>query len=164
MNETVIVIDFGAQYAQVIARKVRECNVYCEVLSWRTPLEIIKSKNPIGIILSGGPNSVYEENSPCIPKEIFSLGIPVLGICYGMQLMVKLLGGEVLPAQNNLAREYGKTLTTFHNHCLLFNTLPSKGITWMSHGDFVKKIPGSFKISAETMNCKTAAIFFRYHQ
>ena len=164
MNETVIVIDFGAQYAQVIARKVRECNVYCEVLSWRTPLEIIKSKNPIGIILSGGPNSVYEENSPCIPKEIFSLGIPVLGICYGMQLMVKLLGGEVLPAQNNLAREYGKTLTTFHNHCLLFNTLPSKGITWMSHGDFVKKIPDSFKISAETANCKTAAIFDEEHQ
>lgn len=159
MNEVVVIIDFGAQYSQVIARKVRECNVYCEVLSWRTPLDIIKDKKPIGIILSGGPSSVYEEGSPQVSKEIFSLDIPVLGICYGMQLMVKLLGGEVIPAQNNLAREYGKTLTTFHNHCMLFNTLPNKGITWMSHGDYVKKIPTSFKICAETSNCKTAGIF-----
>ena len=159
MNEVVLIIDFGAQYSQVIARKVRECNVYCEVLSWKTPLEVIKEKKPIGIILSGGPSSVYAKDSPSIPSEIFHLHVPVLGICYGMQLMVKLLGGEVVPAQDNLAREYGKTLTTFHNHCLLFNTLPSKGITWMSHGDFVKRIPDSFKICAETPNCKTAGIF-----
>ena len=159
MNETVLVIDFGAQYAQVIARKVRECNVYCEVLSWKTSIEEIKKKNPIGIILSGGPSSVYTPSSPKLPSEIFNLNVPILGICYGMQLMVHMLGGEVVPAQENLSREYGKTLTTFHNHCLLFNTLPSKGITWMSHGDFVKKIPDSFKICAETSNCKTAGIF-----
>lgn len=159
MNQVVLILDFGAQYSQVIARKVRECNVYCEVLPWQTPLATIKEKSPIGIILSGGPKSVYDNDSPNVSKELFTLGIPVLGICYGMQLMVKLLGGEVVPAQNNLAREYGKTLTTFHNHCQLFNTLPSKGITWMSHGDFVKRIPPSFKVCAETSNCKTAGIF-----
>ena len=159
MNQIVLIIDFGAQYSQVIARKIRECNVYCEVLSWKTPFEVIKEKNPIGIVLSGGPNSVYEQNAPTIDKRVFELNIPLLGICYGMQLMVHLLGGEVVPATNDLSREYGKALTTFHSHCLLFNTLPSKGITWMSHGDFVKKIPDGFRISAKTEHCQTAAIF-----
>lgn len=159
MNQLVLIIDFGAQYSQVIARKIRECNVYCEVISWKTPFEEIANKKPIGIVLSGGPSSVYEEGAPTIDKKVFELGIPVLGICYGMQLMVKLLGGEVVPAQNDLSREYGKALTTFHSHCLLFNTLPSKGVTWMSHGDFVKKIPDGFKISAKTEHCETAAIF-----
>lgn len=159
MNQTVIIIDFGAQYSQVIARKIRECNVYCEVLSWKTPYDTIVSKNPIGIVLSGGPSSVYEKDAPTIDKRIFELNIPILGICYGMQLMVHLLGGEVVPAQDDLSREYGKALTTFHSHCLLFNTLPPKGITWMSHGDFVKKIPEGFKISAKTEHCETAAIF-----
>ncbi len=91
-NEVVLIIDFGAQYSQVIARKVRECNVYCEVLSWKTPLEEIKKKNPIGIILSGGPSNVYTPNSPKLPGELFNLDIPILGICYGMQLMVHMLG------------------------------------------------------------------------
>ena len=159
MNQLVLVIDFGAQYSQVIARKIRECNVYCEVISWRTPYEEIVSKHPIGIVLSGGPSSVYKEGAPTISKEIFNLNIPILGICYGMQLMVHLLGGEVVPAQNDLSREYGKALTTFHSHCLLFNTLPSEGVTWMSHGDFVKRIPDGFKISATTEHCLTAAIF-----
>ena len=162
-NQTVIIIDFGAQYAEVIARKIRECNVYCEVLSWRTPFDEIMAKKPIGIVLSGGPSSVYGENAPSIDKRLFETGIPVLGICYGMQLMVHLLGGEVVPAQDDLSREYGKALTTFHNHCQLFNTLPSKGITWMSHGDFVKKIPDTFKICAETEHCATAGIFDEKH-
>ena len=163
MNQLVIVIDFGAQYSQVIARKIRECNVYCEVLSWKTSFEDIEKKSPIGIVLSGGPSSVYEKNAPNIDKRIFTMGIPVLGICYGMQLMVHLLGGEVIPAQNDLSREYGKALTSFHNHCLLFNTLPSKGVTWMSHGDFVKTIPSSFKVCAKTEHCSTAAIFDEEH-
>ena len=159
MNETILVIDFGAQYSQVIARKVRECSVYCEVLSWKTSLEIIKQKNPIGIILSGGPSSVYEENSPTISKEIFQMGIPILGICYGMQLMVKLLGGEVVPAQTALAREYGKSLTSFDQKCIIFSELPKKeSVTWMSHGDFVKSIPEGFKVVATTKNCSTAGI------
>ena len=159
MNQLVLVIDFGAQYSQVIARKIRECNVYCEVVSWHITYEEIKDKNPIGIVFSGGPSSVYQENAPTIDPRVFNMGVPILGICYGMQLMVKLLGGEVVPAQEDLSREYGKALTTFHKHCLLFNTLPSKGITWMSHGDFVKKIPSGFDISATTDHCATAAIF-----
>ena len=159
MNQLVLIIDFGAQYSQVIARKIRECNVYCEVLSWKTPFEEIINKKPIGIVLSGGPSSVYEKDAPTIDKRVFELNIPILGICYGMQLMVHLLGGEVVPAQEGLSREYGKALTTFHSHCLLFNTLPSRGVTWMSHGDLVRKIPDGFKISATTERCATAAIF-----
>ena len=158
MNELVLIIDFGAQYSQVIARKIRECNVYCEVLSYKTPYEDIINKHPIGIVFSGGPSSVYDKDAPSIDKRIFSLGIPILGICYGMQLMVYLLGGEVVPAQNDLSREYGKALTTFHSHSLLFNTLPSKCVTWMSHGDFVKSIPEGFKVVAVTDHCATAAI------
>lgn len=159
MNQLVLIIDFGAQYSQVIARKIRECNVYCEVVNWKISYKEIKEKKPIGIVFSGGPSSVYEENSPTIDKRVFELGVPILGICYGMQLMVHLSGGKVIPAQSDLSREYGKALTTFHNHCLLFNTLPSKGITWMSHGDYVQTIPEGFKVCAETEHCATAAIF-----
>lgn len=102
MHQTVLVIDFGAQYSEVIARRIRECNVYCEVLPWTISTTFIQSKSPIGITLSGGPpHSVYEENAPKIDKSIFDLGIPVLGICYGMQLMVTLLGGKVVPAEEN---------------------------------------------------------------
>lgn len=158
MNEVVLVIDFGAQYSQVIARKIRECNVYCEVISWKTDFKDIVNKHPIGIVLSGGPKSVYEENAPTISKEIFDLNIPILGICYGMQLMVKQLGGEVIPAQDDLSREYGQTLTYFDNRNKIFNNLPEKAITWMSHGDYVKTIPEGFSISAKTEKCATAAI------
>lgn len=159
MNQTVIILDFGAQYAEVIARKVRECNVYCEVLSWRTPLETIIAKKPIGIILSGGPNSVYATDAPTISKQIFDLNIPVLGICYGMQLMMQLLGGKVIPAQDNLSREYGKTITNFRNQCLLFKGLPAKSVTWMSHGDVVEAIPNSFKVSAYTSRCPYVGVY-----
>ena len=159
MNEVVLVIDFGAQYSEVIARRVRECNVYCEVLPWNTPIAVIRSKNPVAIILSGGPSSVYLENSPRVDKSIFDLGVPVLGICYGMQLMVTLLGGIVVPAQSERGREYGKAITTFNKDCPIFKGLPEKSVTWMSHGDHTARIPEGFEISAHTKNCGNAGIF-----
>ena len=159
MHETVLVIEFGAQYSEVIARRIRENNVYCEVLPWSSTTTFIQSKNPIGIILSGGPSSVYEKNSPKIDRAIFDLGIPVLGICYGMQLMVTLLGGKVLPAQDSKGREYGKAIASFDAKCPLFKDLPSKSIAWMSHGDHTEKIPEGFEVSAATKNCDIAAIF-----
>ena len=159
MHETVLVIDFGAQYSEVIARRIRENNVYCEVLPWSSTTTFIQSKNPIGIILSGGPSSVYEKNAPTIDKAIFDLGIPVLGICYGMQLMVTLLGGKVLPADDTKGREYGKSIASFDSKCPLFKDLPSKSIAWMSHGDHTAKIPEGFEVSATTKNCEFAAIF-----
>ena len=118
MHETVIVLDFGGQYNQLIARRVRECNVYCEVKSFKTPIDEIKKINPKGIIFTGGPNSDYLDDSQRIEKEIFELGIPVLGICYGCQLMAYVMGGEVSAAENN--SEYGKTETIFETSYLLF--------------------------------------------
>ena len=159
MHETVLVIDFGAQYSEVIARRIRECNVYCEVLPWTTSTTFIQSKNPVGIILSGGPHSVYENSAPTINKAIFNIGVPVLGICYGMQLMVTLLGGKVVPAQDNKGREYGKAIANFDTKCPLFKGLPNKSIAWMSHGDHTKVIPEGFRVSATTKNCAYAAIF-----
>ena len=158
MNETVLVIDFDAQYSEVIARRIRECNVYCEVLPWTTSTTFIQSKNPVGIILSGGPSSVYEENPPRIDKSIFDLGIPVLGICYGMQLMVTLLGGKVVPAESKKGREYGKAIASFDTKCKIFKGLPNKSVAWMSHGDHTASIPEGFKVVAFTKNCENAAI------
>ena len=158
MNETVLVIDFGAQYSEVIARRIRECNVYCEVLPWTISTTFIQSKNPIGIILSGGPSSVYEENSPRVDKSLFKLGIPVLGICYGMQLMVTLLGGKVVPAQDKKGREYGKAIASFNTKCKIFKGLPNKSVAWMSHGDHTANIPEGFKVVGYTKNCENAAI------
>ena len=158
MNETVLVIDFGAQYSEVIARRIRECNVYCEVLPWTISTTFIQSKSPIGIILSGGPSSVYEENSPRVDKSIFELGVPVLGICYGMQLMVTLLGGKVVPAQDKKGREYGKAIASFDTKCKIFKGLPNKSVAWMSHGDHTASIPEGFKVVAQTKNCENAAI------
>ena len=159
MHETVLVIDFGAQYSEVIARRIRENNVYCEVLPWTTSTTFIQGKNPIGIVLSGGPSSVYLENSPKVDPAIFELGIPVLGICYGMQLMVTLLGGKVTPAQDDKGREYGKAVAHFDTHCPIFKRLPNRSVAWMSHGDHVEKIPSGFKVSATTKNCEYAAIY-----
>ena len=155
MHETVIVLDFGGQYNQLIARRVRECNVYCEVKSFKTPIDEIKKIAPKGIIFTGGPNSVYLDDSPRIEKEIFDLGIPVLGICYGCQLMAYTLGGEVSAADT---REYGKTSTSFDKDCLLFKGLPETGITWMSHTDYISKLPAGFKSTAKTEDCPVAAM------
>ena len=154
-REMVIVLDFGGQYNQLIARRVRECGVYCEVISRKTPIEEIKKRKPTGIIFTGGPNSVYAENAPRIDKEIFELGIPVLGICYGCQLMAFTLGGTVSTAE---MREYGKTETNYDVQSKLFNELPEKGISWMSHTDYISKLPDGFKASAYSDSCPAAAI------
>lgn len=153
-HEMIIVLDFGGQYNQLIARRVRECGVYCEVKSYKTPIDEIKAKNPKGIIFTGGPNSVYDENSPHIGKEIFELGVPVLGICYGCQLMAYTLGGKV---SSCVTSEYGKTETIYDNSSLLFKELPEKAISWMSHTDFVSEIPEGFKVTAHTADCPVAA-------
>ena len=126
-HELVIVLDFGGQYNQLIARRVRECNVYCEVKPYTTPLGELKAMNPIGIIFTGGPNSVYLEESPHVDPEIFTWGVPILGICYGCQLMAHTLGGKVTEAQDDSAREYGKTETFFDTVCPLFKGLPESG-------------------------------------
>ena len=153
-HEMIIVLDFGGQYNQLIARRVRECGVYCEVKSYKTPIDEIKAKNPKGIIFTGGPNSVYDENSPHIGKEIFELGVPVLGICYGCQLMAYTLGGKV---SSCVTSEYGKTETIYDNSSLLFKGLPEKAVSWMSHTDFVSEIPEGFKVTAHTADCPVAA-------
>ncbi len=157
-NQKVIVLDFGGQYNQLIARRVRECNVYCEVLPYTTPLEKLKAENPIGIIFTGGPNSVYLESSPHYDPGIFEMGVPILGICYGCQLMAYTLGGEVTEAQDDSAREYGKTETWFDTGCKLFKGLPEKGITWMSHGDYMAKVPEGFTLTAHSAACPNVAI------
>jgi GMP synthase (glutamine-hydrolysing) len=156
MHELVIVLDFGGQYNQLIARRVRECNVYCEVKSYKTSLEEIKKLNPKGIIFTGGPNSVYLEESPKVEKAIFELGIPVLGICYGCQLMAHVLGGKVQAAENN--SEYGMTATEFNTNSLLFKGLKDKSITWMSHTDYISELPNGFTSVAHTADCPVAAM------
>ena len=155
-HQFVLVLDFGGQYNQLIARRVRECNVYCEVKSYQTPIEEIRALNPDGIIFTGGPNSVYLEESPRMGKEIFELGVPVLGICYGCQLMAHVLGGTVTSA--NATSEYGKTKTYFDKACALFRELPDSGITWMSHTDYINELPEGFSVTAHTDSCPTAAI------
>ncbi len=157
-HELIIVLDFGGQYNQLIARRVRECNVYCEVKPYTTPLAELKAMNPIGIIFTGGPNSVYLENAPKVDPEIFTWGIPILGICYGCQLMAQALGGQVIEAQEDTAREYGKTQTFYDTACKLFQDLPSEGISWMSHGDYMAKVPDGFTLTAHTTACPNAAI------
>ena len=157
-HQMVIVLDFGGQYNQLIARRVRECGVYCEVKSYKTPLEQIKTMNPVGIIFTGGPNSVYLESSPTIGKEIFDLGIPVLGICYGCQLMAHVLGGKVSTC---ITSEYGKTETEYDKSCVLFggvDGMPEKAVSWMSHTDYVSELPAGFRAVAHTENCPVAAM------
>ncbi|MDY5022229.1 MAG: glutamine-hydrolyzing GMP synthase [Blautia sp.] len=154
-RETVVVLDFGGQYNQLIARRVRECNVYCEIYSYKTGIEKIKEIQPKGIIFTGGPNSCYEPDSPTYSKEIFELGIPILGICYGSQLMMHLLGGKVEKAP---VREYGKIEVNVDNNSRLFTDVSSKTICWMSHNDYISKVAPGFSISAWTDNCPAAAM------
>ena len=154
-HETVIVLDFGGQYNQLIARRVRENNVYCEIYSYKTDLSVIKAKNPKGIIFTGGPNSVYLEDSPTIDPEIFSWGVPVLGICYGSQLMMHLLGGHVCRAPE---REYGKTEVFVNTESKLFTDVQPSTICWMSHNDYIEQAAPGFQITAHTANCPVAAV------
>ncbi len=154
-KEMVIVLDFGGQYNQLIARRVRECNVYCEVHPYSMSLEKIKEMNPKGIIFTGGPNSVYGEGSPRCSKEIFEMGIPILGICYGSQLMAYLLGGSVKTAP---VSEYGKTEVEVDQSSVLFSNVSEKTICWMSHTDYIEKAPADFKVVAHTSVCPVAAM------
>ena len=157
-HQTVIVLDFGGQYNQLIARRVRECNVYCEVKPYTTPLAELKAMDPIGIIFTGGPNSVYLDDSPHVDPDIFTWGVPILGICYGCQLMAHALGGQVTEAQDDSAREYGKTQTYYDTACKLFHGLPAQGISWMSHGDYMAKVPEGFALVAHSDACPNVAI------
>ena len=153
-RETVIVIDFGGQYNQLVARRVRECNVYCEIYSYKTDIQKIKAMNPKGIILTGGPNSCYEAGAPTYTKELFELGIPVLGLCYGAQLMMHILGGTVEKAP---VREYGKTEVFVDTTTPLFAGVTEKTICWMSHFDYISKVAPGFEIVAHTADCPVAA-------
>ena len=154
-RELVIVLDFGGQYNQLVARRVRESQVYCEIYSYRTDLETIKKMNPKGIILTGGPNSCYLEDSPTYSRELFELGIPVLGLCYGAQLMMHVLGGKVERAD---VREYGKTeVLVDKQDSRIFENVSPKTICWMSHFDYISQIAPGFEITAHTVDCPVAA-------
>lgn len=143
-KELVIVLDFGGQYNQLVARRVRECNVYCEIYSYKTDIEKIKEMNPKGIILTGGPNSCYEPDSPTYSEELFKLGIPVLGLCYGAQLMSHVLGGKVERAD---VREYGKTEVIIDKKdSKVFEGVSEITTCWMSHFDYISKIAPGFEI------------------
>ncbi|MBC2579954.1 glutamine-hydrolyzing GMP synthase [Clostridium sp. DJ247] len=154
-RELVLVVDFGGQYNQTIARRVRENNVYCEIVPFTYPVSKIKEKNPKGIIFTGGPNSVYGEGAPRIEKEIFELGVPVLGICYGQQLISFTLGGKVQSAE---VKEYGKTDVKLSNTCALFEDIEEAESCWMSHTDFVSHAPEGFEVVAQTSQCPVAAM------
>ena len=170
-SEKIIVIDFGGQYTQLVARRVRECNVYCEIYSYRTPLDEIRAMKPKGIILTGGPNSCYEEGAPSCTPELFELRVPVLGLCYGAQLMQHVLGGEVKRADN---REYGRTEVYLDPASPLFRnlqntktgeTIPAESTSgflstncWMSHFDYISKVADGFRTIAHTDNCPYAAV------
>ena len=157
-NQKILILDFGGQYNQLIARRVREEQVYCEVQPWDTPLEEIRRFDPIGIIFTGGPESVYAEGSPHPDPGVYDLGLPILGICYGCQLLAQALGGQVVPAQADAAREYGKTETVFDTACALFRGLPERSVTWMSHGDYMARVPEGFALAARSAACPNVAI------
>ncbi len=157
-KELVVVIDFGGQYNQLVARRVRECNVYCEIYSYKTDLAKIKAMNPKGIILTGGPSSCYEEGAASCSPELFDLGIPVLGLCYGAQLMALVLGGKVARAA---VREYGKTEVDVDTSSELFTGVTPHTICWMSHFDYIAEMAPGFKAVAATANCPVAAAEYK---
>ncbi|MDE7253931.1 MAG: glutamine-hydrolyzing GMP synthase [Acetatifactor sp.] len=154
-REMIVVLDFGGQYNQLIARRVRECNVYCEVHSYNMSLEKLKELNPKGIIFTGGPNSVYGEDSPLCDMAVFEMGVPILGICYGSQLMAHMLGGKVASAP---VSEYGKTEVEVDTSTVLFENVTTKTICWMSHTDYIEKAPEGFMVTAHTPVCPVAAM------
>ena len=158
-DQKILILDFGGQYSQLIARRVRECHVYSEVMSFSASLDRIKAFRPAGIIFSGGPGSVYAENSPFPDAGVYELGVPILGICYGCQLLAKQYEGKIVPAGNSFAREYGKTETRLDTRCPLFFNLPEKTVTWMSHGDYISEMPAGFTAAAYSNACPTACIY-----
>ena len=153
--QRIVILDYGSQYTQLIARRIREQQVFSEIVRFDTSAAKLRENLPKGIILSGGPNSVFEAGAPGIDPEIFALGVPVLGVCYGMQLMSQQLGGKVQPGES---REYGKTEMATEPDNELFAGLPQRFVVWMSHGDRVSAIPAGFKVSATSANCPYAAI------
>jgi GMP synthase (glutamine-hydrolysing) len=153
--ENILVLDFGGQYNQLIARRVRECQVYCEVHSSDMPIDEIKKMAPKGIILTGGPNSVYDPASPHADQELFSIGIPILGICYGAQILAYQLGGKVSTAP---VSEYGKTETVVDTNIPLFRGWAERSVAWMSHTDYIEKAPEGFTVTGHTSNCPVAAM------
>jgi GMP synthase (glutamine-hydrolysing) len=155
-DELILVLDFGAQYTQLIARRIRECRVYCEILPYDTPLDVIQARNPLGLVLSGGPSSVYEPGAPKIDPAVYDLGLPILGICYGMQTMAHDLGGKVSAAT---LKEFGKTRLDVLDSAVMFEGLNPELVCWMSHGDTVEAPPPGFTVSAATENCPVAAMY-----
>lgn len=158
MNQKILILNFGGQYDELIARRVRECGVYSEVRPFSVPIKDIKAFDPIGIIFTGGPKSVYKESSPHPDDRIFSLNIPILGICYGCQILAHHLGGKVTEAESDSAREYGKTATFFDTSCTIFNGIKENSISWMSHGDYMAKVPEGFSLVAKSDKCPNVAI------
>lgn len=157
-HEKVLILDFGGQYNQLIARRVREHNVYCEVKSYKTPIDEIRAMNLKGIIFTGGPKSVYLEDSPRMDKEIFTLGVPILGICYGAQFLVYGLGGEIGAASEEAAAEFGRTDCVFDTKSQIFKGLKKKSVVWMSHNDYIKTLPEGFRSVAHSDKCPYGAI------
>jgi GMP synthase (glutamine-hydrolysing) len=155
MSDRILILDFGSQYTQLIARRIRELQVYSEIVAFNTPASVVASLRPAGIILSGGPASVYAEGAPQPDPRIFTLGIPILGICYGLQLMGKYLGGSVRKSEK---REYGRGEIEVLRTCDLFARLPKKLEIWNSHGDHLTKLPKGFVTVAKTTNAPYAAI------
>lgn len=151
----VVVLDFGGQYSQLIARRIRECHVYCEVLPYYTPVENILARKPKGIVFSGGPASVYGPGAPRIDQALYEAGVPILGICYGMQLMAHDLGGRVEEAEG---KEYGKTVVEVTGEDPLFEGMPSTFTVWMSHGDYISEPPPGFRITARSLYTPVAAM------
>lgn len=153
-HDMVLILDFGGQYSQLIARRIRECGVYCEIVPYDYSIDKIKAKNPKGIVFSGGPNSVYGEDTPKADPQVFELDVPVLGICYGHQFMAHTLGGKV---ESAVIREYGKTALTLQE-CELFAGIALENECWMSHTDFVSGVPAGFEITSTTKQCPVAAM------
>ncbi len=154
-TQKILILDFGSQYTQLIARRIRESKIYSEIHAHNYSLEKIKEEKPAGIILSGGPMSVNDADSPDISKEIFELGIPILGICYGLQLMAKHNGGKVEPAKD---REYGKAIIKIVKDDILFKGVEDNSVIWMSHGDYVTGLPNDFHLTAKTENSPLCAV------
>ncbi len=154
-QETILILDFGGQYKQLIARRIRACRVYCEILPHTTPLEFIRARQPKGIVLTGGPSSVYAPGAPTCSAELFDLGVPVLGICYGAQLMAYRFGGRVQPADTS---EYGRTDLSLAADSPLFSDVPPSTTCWMSHTDRITALPLGFRATAHTPNCPVAAM------